>query len=65
MDASSFAKRISLLKIEPVVSIFPVLEPDGTASSTFATGKSHFYYLRGFMKGRFKDSYFQKFGNIL
>lgn len=37
-------KRVSWLKIEPVVSIFPVLETDGTVSSTRATGKSHFYF---------------------
>ena len=65
MDASSFALRISLLKFEPRVSNFPVLESDGTDSSTRATGKSHFYYLRGFMRGSFRDSYFQKFGNNL
>ena len=28
MDASSFAERISWLKIEPKVSIFPVLEAE-------------------------------------
>ena len=44
MDASSFALRISLLKFEPRVSNFPVLETDGTVSSTFATVKSHFYF---------------------
>lgn len=42
MDARRSA--VSWLKIEPVVSIFPVLESDGTASSTRATGKSHFYF---------------------
>ena len=42
MDARRPA--VSWLKIEPVVSIFPVLESDGTASSTRATGKSHFYF---------------------
>ena len=44
MDASSFALRISLLKFEPMVSNFPVLETDGTVSSTCATGKSHFLF---------------------
>ena len=44
MDASSFALRISLLKFEPRVSNFPVLESDGTDSSTRATEKSHFYF---------------------
>ena len=34
----------SWLKIDPVVSIFTVLETDGTVSSTFATGKNHFYF---------------------
>ena len=42
MDARRPA--VSWLKIEPVVSIFPVLESDGTVSSTFATEKSHFYF---------------------
>ena len=63
MDASS---PIGLLaKIWALVSNFLVLESDGTVSSTRATGKSHFYYLRGFMRGSFRDSYFQKFGNNL
>ena len=52
MDASSFALRISLLKFEPRVSNFPVLETDGTVSSTRATGKSHFYF-DGFYEGAF------------
>ena len=42
MDARRPA--VPWLKIDPVVSIFPVLESDGTASSTRATGKSHFYF---------------------
>ena len=37
MDARRPA--VSWLKIEPVVSIFQVLESDGTASSTCARGK--------------------------
>ena len=37
-------KRVSLLKFESSVSNFPVLETDGTVSSTFATEKSHFYF---------------------
>ena len=39
-DASSLAMRVSLLKFEPKVSNFPVLEAKGMASSTCATAGS-------------------------
>ena len=39
-DASSLAKRVSLLNFEPRVSKFPVLEVEAT-SNTAATMKSH------------------------
>ena len=46
-DASSLAKRVSLLNFEPRVSKFPVLEVEAT-SNTAATMKSHYLlYLRG------------------
>ena len=46
-DASSLAKRVSLLNFEPRVSKFPVLEV-GSTSNTAATMKSHYLlYLRG------------------
>ena len=38
-DASSFALRISLLKFEPRVSNFPVIESGKPVSITTATGK--------------------------
>ena len=40
-DASSLAKRVSLLNFEPMVSKFPVLEVEAT-SNTSATMKSHY-----------------------
>ena len=40
-DASSLAKRVSLLNFEPIVSKFPVLEV-GATSNTAATMKSHY-----------------------
>ena len=46
-DASSLAKRVSLLNFEPRVSKFPVLEVEAP-SNTAATMKSHIlleYYL--------------------
>ena len=46
-DASSLAKRVSLLNFEPEVSKFPVLEVEATSNTT-ATMKSHIlleYYL--------------------
>ena len=46
-DASSLAKRVSLLNFEPRVSKFPVLEAEAT-SNTSATMKSHYlFYGRG------------------
>ena len=42
VDASTPIRLLA--KIEPRVSNFPVLESDGTASSTRATEKSHFYF---------------------
>ena len=45
-DASSLAKRVSLLNFEPRVSKFPVIEV-GATSLTAATMKSHhLLYLR-------------------
>ena len=49
MDASSFARRISWLKFEPKVSNFPVLGAT-VASSTNATVRSHFYFVRKLMR---------------
>ena len=40
-DASSLAKRVSLLNFEPMVSKFPVIEV-GATSITTATMKSHY-----------------------
>ena len=46
-EASSLAKRVSLLNFEPRVSKFPVLEVEAT-SNTSATMKSHYlFYIRG------------------
>ena len=46
-EASSLAKRVSLLNFEPRVSKFPVIEV-GVTSITAATMKSHYLlYLRG------------------
>ena len=46
-DASSLAKRVSLLNFEPRVSKFPVLEVEATSNNA-ATMKSHYLlYLRG------------------
>ena len=42
-DASSLAKRVSLLNFEPMVSKFPVLEVEAT-SNTSATMKSHYLF---------------------
>ena len=42
-DASSLAKRVSLLNFEPRVSKFPVLEVEAT-SNTAATMKSHYLF---------------------
>ena len=42
-DASSLAKRVSLLNFEPKVSKFPVLEVEAT-SNTSATMKSHYLF---------------------
>ena len=42
-DASSLAKRVSLLNFEPRVSKFPVLEVEAT-SNTSATMKSHYLF---------------------
>jgi len=48
-DASSLAKRVSLLNFEPKVSKFPVLEA-GMASSTNATAISPFHFVRKLMR---------------
>ena len=40
-DASSLAKRVSLLNFEPRVSKFPVLEVEATSNTT-ATMRSHY-----------------------
>ena len=40
-EASSLAKRVSLLNFEPRVSKFPVLEVEATSNTT-ATMKSHY-----------------------
>ena len=45
-DASSLAKRVSLLNFEPRVSKFPVLEV-GPTSNTSATMKSHYLFVQG------------------
>ena len=46
-DASSLAKRVSLLNFESGVSKFPVLEVEATSNTT-ATMKSHYlFYIRG------------------
>ena len=46
-EASSLAKRVSLLNFEPIVSKFPVIEVEAT-SITSATMKSHYlFYIRG------------------
>ena len=42
-DASSLAKRVSLLNFEPIVSKFPVLEVEATSNTT-ATMKSHYLF---------------------
>ena len=42
-DASSLAKRVSLLNFEPRVSKFPVIEV-GATSITSATMKSHYLF---------------------
>ena len=42
-NASSLAKRVSLLNFEPKVSKFPVLEVEAT-SNTAATMKSHYLF---------------------
>ena len=42
-EASSLAKRVSLLNFEPRVSKFPVLEVEAT-SNTSATMKSHYLF---------------------
>ena len=42
-DASSLAKRVSLLNFESRVSKFPVLEVEAT-SNTAATMKSHYLF---------------------
>ena len=42
-DASSLAKRVSLLNFEPKVSKFPVIEV-GATSITAATMKSHYLF---------------------
>ena len=42
-DASSLAKRLSLLNFEPMVSKFPVIEV-GATSITTATMKSHYLF---------------------
>ena len=42
-DASSLAKRVSLLNFEPRVSKFPVLEV-GATSNNAATMKSHYLF---------------------
>ncbi len=42
-DASSLAKRVSLLNFEPIVSKFPVIEV-GATSITAATMKSHYLF---------------------
>ena len=42
-DASSLAKRVSLLNFEPGVSKFPVLEVEATSNTT-ATMKSHYLF---------------------
>ena len=42
-DASSLAKRVSLLNFEPRVSKFPVLEVEATSNTT-ATMKSHYLF---------------------
>ena len=42
-DASSLAKRVSLLNFEPRVSKFPVIEVEAT-SNTAATMKSHYLF---------------------
>ena len=42
-EASSLAKRVSLLNFEPMVSKFPVLEVEAT-SNTSATMKSHYLF---------------------
>ena len=44
LDASSFAKRISWLTIEPMVSIVPVIEAN-LASITLAITRSLFFVL--------------------
>lgn len=43
VDASSLAKRLSLLNFEPMVSKFPVIEV-GATSITTATMKSHYLF---------------------
>ena len=45
-DASSLAKRVSLLNFEPKVSKFPVIEV-GATSNTSATMKSHYLFYEG------------------
>ena len=42
-DASSLAKRVSLLNFEPRISKFPVLEVEATFNTT-ATMKSHYLF---------------------
>ena len=42
-DASSLAKRVSLLNFEPMVSKFPVLEVEATSNNS-ATMKSQYLF---------------------